>query len=368
MEPASARFLPQIDGLRAYAIAIVLLNHFWLVNASGALGVRLFFVISGFLITGILLRGRDEARETGSPLRVAGRFYARRALRILPAYYGVLLAAWLYDLGDVRATIWWHLVHASNFLAAVRGLFGYPVGHLWSLSVEEQFYLVWPMLVLLLPRRWLLSTMVALVATGVALRFAICLAGYGPIPMMVLTPTQFDALGAGALLAIAHQRGVATRSLPALHGVAVAGLIAAVAFVIVLPPAESATNEALLLTAFLPPLAWLVLMASLDRDGPLQWLLANPVALYLGKISYGIYLYHLFVDAALGKLCDTIGLPHPPFGPPLLLVDSAVTVLAAMLSWHFFEAPILELKRYFRDPPRPDRLVPAPAGGTSGAG
>ena len=358
-------YLPQIDGLRAYAVGIVLFSHFWFSSVLAGAGVRLFFAISGFLITGILLSARDNG---GSFKAAVGRFYARRTLRIFPAYYALLFATWLFGDSEVRETIWWHLTYTSNFLAMVRGKWGYMVGHLWSLSVEEQFYLVWPLLILLLPARALLPMVVSLIVGGLATRLAFCLAGSDPIAIAAFTPMQFDVIGAGALLAILRHRRVAVQPSRAAHLAALMGLLVAVAVAVLWPDDSSASYEALFATASAAPIVWLLLQASADRPGAARILLANPVVLYLGKISYGIYLYHLLAHAAMNKLLDAIGLPHPPFGPLLFLVDAPTTVLVAALSWRFFEAPILELKRFFRDPPRPARLAHAPAGSTSGAG
>ena len=116
------------------------------------LGVWLFFVLSGFLITGILLRSRDQVDYGGYQGRfVLRQFYARRILRIFPLYYSVLLLAATIDLGDVRDTIFWHLAYLSNYLFATQQYWGAVTAHFWSLSVEEQFYILWPALDLVRP-------------------------------------------------------------------------------------------------------------------------------------------------------------------------------------------------------------------------
>src|SRR4051794_35296056 len=121
----------------------------------GHLGVFLFFVISGYLITGILLRGRQRiVAGDGSRGQLLRSFYIRRTLRIWPAFYAVLAIAWLCDLTGLRDTIWWHATFTSNILFYIKNEWlPWPTAHLWSLSVEEQFYLLWPLLILSVPER-----------------------------------------------------------------------------------------------------------------------------------------------------------------------------------------------------------------------
>jgi peptidoglycan/LPS O-acetylase OafA/YrhL len=149
--------MAQLDGLRAVAVGAVMLQHFWLgagLFDFGAMGVRLFFVLSGFLITGILLKSR-ELLDSGEqrPSFALGRFYIRRFLRIFPLYYAVLLAAWLLRLWGTRGEMGWHLAYLTNVDLFLRGRWWGDISHFWSLAVEEQFYLVWPLVILLAPRR-----------------------------------------------------------------------------------------------------------------------------------------------------------------------------------------------------------------------
>src|SRR5262249_15573796 len=174
MEESRARnnttnYVPQLDGLRAFAVGAVLIHHFFKPARIGGvdfalLGVWLFFVLSGFLITGILLRLRDQVDHSGYPSGFALRqFYIRRFLRIFPLYYSVLFMAATIDLGDVRDTILWHLAYISNYLFATRQDWGSITAHFWSLSVEEQFYILWPVLILFAPRRLLLKLIISVI-------------------------------------------------------------------------------------------------------------------------------------------------------------------------------------------------------------
>ena len=163
MPSPTTGYMPQLDSLRTIAVFGVMLHHFWPeaeIRAGltfGFLGVQLFFVLSGFLITGILLRGREVAHRTQQSARKSfGLFYARRFLRIFPLFYATLAVAWWVGLPEVRDSVFWHLAYASNIYFVHIGDWHGSISHLWSLAVEEQFYLVWPFIILLTPRRFLL--------------------------------------------------------------------------------------------------------------------------------------------------------------------------------------------------------------------
>jgi peptidoglycan/LPS O-acetylase OafA/YrhL len=331
-----SRRLPQLDGLRAVAVTFVMAFHFIpgvdRVAPLGSIGVRLFFVLSGFLITRILLASK------GQPIGEAlGRFYLRRSLRIFPLFYLVLALAAAIDIGPVRATLGWHVTYLTNAYLFDRGAWHGSISHLWSLAVEEQFYLVWPCLVLLLPERRLPPMITAMIVLAPLSRLAI--GG----PMNSVLPTScLDSLGAGALLALpAARRSMMNTGL--LLGVPLllsslalryAGY-AGVAF-------EVALDLGVSLSA-----AWIVGRAATGFSGSVgATLLAKPVV-YVGTISYGLYLCHGFIPYVLGRYIEGfIDLPWPA----RFVMLTMATVAAASLSWKLFEAPILSLK---------DRLAPS---------
>ena len=164
-------------------------------------GVHLFYVLSGFLITGILLDVRERAD------RVAGlkAFYIRRALRIFPAFYLTLALAWIADVPPVRETFWWHALYLSNVQIVVSGEWPGAISHFWSLAVEEQFYLLWPWLIVWVPRRWLVPAIVAAIAVAPLFRLWLAMIGYRETMLGVLTPGWLDSLGVGALLALMRE-------------------------------------------------------------------------------------------------------------------------------------------------------------------
>jgi peptidoglycan/LPS O-acetylase OafA/YrhL len=196
------KYMPQLDGLRALAVALVAYSH-WIplkyqtFFGFGIAGVQLFFVLSGFLITGILLRCR-ELPERRNALR---SFYARRFLRIFPLYYATLAACYVLGVNSARSSIFWHLAYLSNFYFFNLGGWEGPLSHFWSLAVEEQFYLIWPAIVLFVPQRYLAASIVGLWLSGVASR-AVLPALLPETRLIIALPNMnFDALGLGAILA-----------------------------------------------------------------------------------------------------------------------------------------------------------------------
>ena len=279
----------QLDSLRALAVTSVLIHRFWptcvLEQAGtgiGHLGVRLFFVLSGYLITGILLRCRSsmEAGQSDAATNLR-RFYIRRFLRIFPPYYALLALMVIRNFPGVRDTLWWHAGYASNFLFALEGDWKPgDTSHFWSLAVEEQFYLVWPFLILLVPRSRLVAVVIAITVSSPLFRLI--------------------------------------------------GFVAGV-------------NETVVVLA----LACLVAKTAEGFGGLTGRLLSLRPLQYVGKISYGIYLYHVFVLQAFWKLLSVAHLPPLDKGPVLFLIVTSVTVAMAALSWKFLEEPLNGLKRYF---------------------
>lgn len=346
-------YFPHMDALRVLAVSMVLVHHwspqhslFWF-NAE--MGVQLFFVISGFLISGILLdaRARAEAqdRPRGSVLR---RFYLRRVLRIFPVYYLTLAVTWLAGVESVRDSLGWHLTYLSNAFFASRGAWHGHVTHFWSLAVEEQFYLAWPWLLLFLPRRALLPAILA--ALGIAPLFRIlgAAAGLHPIAIDVTPLGSLDTLGMGALLALlrrhpSYEPRLWSWLLPlgVIAALGYAGIRAVEGTLLPLALAEP-------LRRLLLPLALglVVLASARGIPGPLGRLMILPPILWLGRISYGLYLFHNFMSLLLWRVWTGLGLSYESIDGTGwdFLAKSVLLVSCAALSWHLFEKPINDLK------------------------
>ena len=310
MTPAARTVhLPQLDGLRAFAVGAVLLAHFlpehaWLGRAFpwGQAGVRLFFVLSGYLITDILLRGRELIEAGRSTLGgVAKVFYARRFLRIFPLYYATLTALVLV-MPQLRRDAAWYYGYLENLLIFRAGR-SIDMAHFWSLAVEEQFYLLWPWLTLGLPRRLLLPGLLALVALGPATRAVALALGYNAISATVLMPACLDTLGVGALLALLAHRGMDDAALARLgRAILAAGLLIWAPFLASGSHLETPAHALLVDLAMALVFGWAVLGARRAFSGVAGRVLASPLAAWVGKISYGVYVLHLPVHATLGRL------------------------------------------------------------------
>lgn len=345
-------YMRQIDSLRAFAVGGVLLCHYLGEHIAilnwGGLGVRLFFVISGFLITGILLNVRLEAGNSVSILSIARQFYARRALRIFPIFYATIFIAAFLGMPNVRESFFWHVTYATNFYVAEHGWVN-PVAHLWSLAVEEQFYLIWPWVILWTPKRWLAAICVGSIGIAVAYRLVVVKMG-GWLWASVMLPGCLDTLGAGALLAVVlHDSKFSSKNIGrVLAALAIVG--GGVLFAV--QPLLSSTTVGKIVnvlndTWFAMIFVWLVHACAVGVKGiPGQMLLIPPI-LYLGKISYGIYVLHQFVPTGLKQLAKFCDVPYPINPWLLTLAYTILTIVLASLSWHFFEKPLNDLKRYF---------------------
>ena len=348
--PNESRFRPDLEGFRGIAILLVLLCHARFPGAeAGFIGVDVFFVLSGFLITGLLV---DERRRTGH-IRL-GSFYARRARRILPAAIVVLastlLAAQLFlspldlprvaddalaaglSVANVRFAF-----EATDYFAPVTAS---PVLHYWSLGVEEQFYLLWPVLLLLATRarrpRLVMALLVTVILAGSFALSVVMTASNGPWAYYLL-PTRAWQLAAGGLLALAVPLlGGLPRAIAALVGWLGVGLLGA-GLVLIGPMTEYPG-----LAALLPTFGAAAIIASGGRAGsPGRIVLATPPLRWLGRISYSLYLWHWPI-LVLGPVA--LGLANSEEGPADgdLLVRLGlvfVAVVLAALSWRLVEEP-----------------------------
>lgn len=343
---STERHDPQIDGLRAIAVIAVLYSHYWNPDSdAGSLGVRLFFVISGFLISRILLAQRFAAEDVDRG-RVARAFYARRALRIFPAYYLVLFVAVAAGVEGMADTWPWHAFYASNLLFTWTGAWDpWPAAPFWTLAVEEQFYLVWPAFMLWLPRRRLAPFLICAILGSLV--FKEVWGRFHPFSLghYILMPAAIDALAAGAILSslgllFGVQAGAEQRLSRWLAVASVVALVLVLTGVVEAVPAVVPTDVSLLL-----PLCWIVFAASRGLPGLAGRVLGNPALRYLGRISYGIYLWHFIVLALLLQYVPAFGQISPAPGAVRFLCVGALDIGVAALSWHLLEKPINRWKR-----------------------
>jgi peptidoglycan/LPS O-acetylase OafA/YrhL len=360
--------LEALDGLRGVAILLVLCFHIThaLPPARGAVGlyelafrigwtgVDLFFVLSGFLITRILLDTRDAPHYFRN-------FYARRALRILPLYYGVLVLVFLVpqmvrvpELAAFQTSPrdqLWYWFYLQNFHPLRNEAFKL-VPALWSLAVEEQFYLFWPLALLLTPRRHALSLIAVVLLGGVALRLWGVLHYPDPGPLYFYTPARLDGLALGAAIAaMARDPGwpARRRTTGIVLGTAGAALLAMVYALAGAGP----TSPPMLIVGYpaIASLAAAALIAALGRrDSMMPRLLRIRSLRTVGKYSYGMYVLHQPVILMLRGM----GLePGPEIGQSALAAAGytglvvAATMGAAWCSWHGLEKYFLRWKHRF---------------------
>jgi peptidoglycan/LPS O-acetylase OafA/YrhL len=337
--------ISQLEGLRAVAVFLVIVQHNLRVPRGhsftwwqpGAAGVRLFFVLSGFLITGILLRAREDAATAGVPRsHVLRAFYGRRCLRIFPLAYLAILVVWLLGLPAARQDGWWYASYLANIRVAQLDDFPKGLGHFWSLAIEEQFYLIWPALILWTPRRWMAPALASVAVCAVLARGGI-VAMYGEVPGVVLTVARLDALGLGGLLAWAtHARRVP-------RGIAWWGI-----GLIVVGEIWRASHPMLGELGLVLVDVWIISRAAEGIRGPIGRTLGHPVLVYLGGLSYGIYVWHYIAPDIVEWLQRITGrvLWFPwQLGWRHMLYIVVVTLPIAAMSWHLFEKPINDLKR-----------------------
>lgn len=342
VETGGLGYIPGLDGLRACAFLLVLVWH--VTTVTGWFGVDLFFVLSGFLITRILLQTRDKSRYFI-------HFYARRALRIFPLYYVFLL---INPLGAMpREFTAWFYGYASNFLIAREQHWVQP-GHLWSLAVEEQFYLLWPVFLWLATSRGLGWSMLSVCLAAWGLRGIAWATDMAPLSIYVLPWFRSDAFAWGGLTALGVTSGAAWyRWIVNRRYVLTIACASIFALGMGIHPFEArhwywpvigATNLYVLSALLLVHILHSRRLAAFLDTWPLR---------AMGRISYGLYVWHLVmveVAWAVARLrvgsSDSIDITKSlvvqfAFVLPLALV---LSVLFALVSWYLLERPFLRLK------------------------
>lgn len=374
-QAAVHQHMPALDGLRGLAILFVIWNHVGLGGGSaegllsklfvaganaGWIGVHLFFVLSGFLITGILLdaRGQPDAWRN---------FFMRRVLRIFPLYYFTLafLFILLPAIGALPAWLeadykhqFWYWTYLSNWSVAF-GLGGQGVPHFWSLAVEEQFYLVWPLLVLWMLPRTLAKACLALIAIALAARINFMYfqpRGYfWTEAAYSWTISQLDTLAIGALVALGLREARWTERL-LRHGRLVGGAAAVGMLVVIVRVRGFGIMSQEVMTigkTLFSLLAGAVLVDAVARpDSPVgRIFLRRPTLAYLGKYSYAIYIFHLPIAHAFRSLFPITDATQGTATTLKLFAQMVVVLLISLalarVSWLLIEQPFLRLKTRF---------------------
>ncbi|WP_254511131.1 acyltransferase family protein [Anatilimnocola floriformis] len=361
--PLPRGHIPALDGIRGLAILLVTIYRFagthdgglpsWLQPAMefGTHGVDLFFVLSGFLITGILFDAKGEAHYFRN-------FYARRTLRIFPLYYGTLALvlvglpllglgiSWLNATGDLNS-LWWY---GSNIRMSQTGLWNFGgLNHFWSLCVEEHFYLVWPLVIFACSRKWAMRVCITAFLASAGARVLWMLTGGNGAAAEVFTLFRLDALCAGAWIALAARgEDGLTNMVPWARAVLVA--IGAMLLPLIAMRLQLKTIPTTLYAIFFA--AFIVLAVASAKQGWLSFLGRSKLLLWLGKYSYGMYVYQnlllvgfasFFTAGTITELTGSAAIGRIGF----ILSMSLLTAGIAWVSWHAYEKRWLAWKHCF---------------------
>jgi peptidoglycan/LPS O-acetylase OafA/YrhL len=361
-------YLPSLEGIRGYAFLVVFFAHYFpfdmpiasskpwltplvLVTKIAWIGVPIFFVLSGYLIGGILYDTRDRVGF----FRV---FYCRRILRVFPVYYLTLLAIAIWEsMHGIPLTLVFfrHFFYIQNLFAGMDNSFAPPfnqTGHFWSLAVEEQFYLLWPLVVWLCrSRRSLLRVTWILIVLCCVVRFSAAWMHLSPQSCYFMTPTRVDAILLGVVLALIRHDRIYKQMEPFAKYVAMAGIavVMALATMSSIPLGLPFTYTRV---AFEIPLvnivATAIIVAVLEEKSLLNNLCSLRWISWLGSLSYGLYVFHfVYQDWFRDSLAIHLKRHMPGYVATAITIATAscLTLLLAILSYRFIERPAMNLKK-----------------------
>ena len=320
--------------MRAIAITMVMTFHLGQAGIHipgpiiiGQTGVDLFFVLSGFLITSLLLKAPPN------DWNFVRTFYIRRTLRIFPLYYAVLTV--LILVGRAPSIVFW--TYLQNLWIA----FGVPVrgpNHFWSLAVEEQFYMVWPFLVLFMPRRFLRNCLFLMIAAALLCRIPLMALGGSPF---YFTLARVDALACGALLALLHSKASLAKFWTLLLGLLLASLAT---LGILRHSAPEMLEQTLKFTVLAVAYTSAIGLLLASETSWLTRCLGSSPLRFIGRISYGLYVFHPFAfEFAINHLRD-----QKQWVAAVAAV--ALSFLCSLISWYGMESWFIALK---------DKLAPS---------
>jgi peptidoglycan/LPS O-acetylase OafA/YrhL len=343
--------IPQLDAVRALAILVVMFHNSGQLQplfAQGWMGVDLFFVLSGFLITGILV----DTRQSEGYFK---NFYARRCLRIWPLYYSILLLMFVavpllrpvqgHTILEKSSPWWAYPLYLQNFLVAIPTQGAGPLGVTWSLAIEEQFYLVWALVVRFCSNAQLRRIAITVICASPLLRFVLSL-HYAYTHIYSNVFCRLDGLMAGALLALVVR---SENFVPSRYtkGAWILLLVTAPLALVL----ASFSVQWIVFSASAIASALFVYVALFSEQNTFHAVMSNRFLTYTGTISYGLYLLH---KIPLDVVKSTRLNQKPLLALPIAILASYAL---AALSWNLLEKPFLRLKRFFEFKPAHERGV-----------
>ena len=364
LENVKSTYQPHLDGLRAVAILGILFEHLDLplpvMLRCGPLSVRFFFVLTGYFITLSLWRVRREMADSSEGFVPLGRYYLARLMRTGPPFYLSLLLGAIFGIEEVRTNFFWLATFQANNYIAWIGYWPDAISHYWSLAVQEQFYFLWPLVVLLLPTRWFLSAMAAFIVFGLGFRIMCIMNDSTTLMRWVTLLGCIDSFAVGGVVAYLGQTQILHKMWQSKRLLFVMPLVAYGCFflgraLMTLP--ENTVWLALTETIDAIFLAWVLASALTGMNQRYARLLSWAPLVYLGKISYGIYVYHVFIIILVSPLLVPYGLTedHNSYGRIAVLLG--LTLAISSLSWHWMEQPFLAWKKSMASG---QKRIPAP--------
>jgi peptidoglycan/LPS O-acetylase OafA/YrhL len=356
-EKRSITFLPQIDGLRFVAVFGVMMHHWVSQNFSNSFilngipfgtGVNLFFVISGFLISLILMNKKEEiALGTTTFGREIKNFYVKRFLRIFPIYYLLILILCIFSYSAIKDYLVYLLTYTINWFMVFKGVWIGDKTHLWSLAIEEQFYLIWPFLIFFIPRRFIFSLIILSIAISWGSKIYFFNSPYW-MGVNGSTLSCFDSFGLGALAAYLQRKSGSGLNIRLLKVLLIISIFIYV--LLFVSPGYLGQDARTLSFNFATSFIYFFIVLIAANNGyknSIKGFLENNTILYLGKISYGLYLYHNFMGAIYFSGVNQ-WFPSLKGDFDIVIMYFLITVLFATVSWYLIERPILNYKKYFQ--------------------
>jgi peptidoglycan/LPS O-acetylase OafA/YrhL len=353
---SSIEYQVQIDGLRFLAILGVLTQHWWtafifnpyLSRVPYGTGVNLFFVISGYLITMVLIKSAEKIRAGGSTVgREIAKFFYRRSLRIFPLYF-IVVGLYAYytecDLSQIKIYLFTYTINLANSFEILGPP---PTGHLWSLAVEEQFYLLWPFLLLIIPFRKYPLVFIFFLVICIATKIYFEYYTNRWRAVNTFTVCCFDALVFGAIIAYIKSFDV-FKYRPIIARVLIVLLLVFFFYFYIIDPMDRTLSD--VSYGFVTSLIY-ALMVYIAANGGFKFIgkfiLENKVVVYFGKISYGVYLIHNFCLILFFYGGFSVYFPPMHTQAEFTFCFLVMTLVLASFSWFVIERPILSLKNKF---------------------
>lgn len=360
-------YIKQLDSIRTFAVMLVIMSHWFMASLEsifpfGNLGVNIFFVLSGFLITRILLTEKVEIEGSvhKSKLLGIGRFMMRRSLRIFPIYYLVLLGLYFGDsyIATSMPEDWkYYVLYVQNFLFYFRQSWPGKLSPFWSLAVEEQFYLIWPWLLFFVNTKHIKKVIIIgiIVGTLSSLLFPFIPRKADLTPILTLCCLQSFCLGGLLSYWIIEDRGVIVKNYSLLKKMAAMSFLLYLNIKLFCP--DIAYFDRLFESIIT---SWIIASILLNKANRFDFIFSNKILISIGKVSYGIYLFHNFIPPmvkAILHFLKKLATENSEIYHALeflrndnftfyTLSFSALLGLA-YFSFYFIESPFLRLKKYF---------------------